>query len=686
MKISYRWLREWVKIDITPDDLAEKLTMCGLEVEDIQQIEQNGVQDTILDLGITANRGDCLGMLGIAREVSRLVNKEINIPQISFKESGIPVSQDIDIQIEDTKNCLRYTGRIIKNIKPGKSPLWLKQRLEAIGLRSINNIVDVTNYVLWEWGQPLHAFDLDKLEGNKIIVRGCQSGEDIKTLDGISRTLKADTLVIADKVKPVAIAGIMGGANSEVNPDTRNVLLECAYFNPSKVRISARQMALSTDSSYRFERGVDISQLPNALNRAAQLICEIAGGEISQSMIDEYPNLQNEVEVSVRFERVNKILGTSLTAASIIQIIKGLQFVILDNGNRGLKLRIPAYRNDIKREIDIIEEIARCYGYANITADTPSGCASNNPVNTLPKTEDMVRNILTSCGFWEAINFSFTNQKYYCKLNTNKNRGLKLKNPLSQDQQLLRNSLIPGLLENINTNLSYQQEDVSLFEIGTVYEPAGMDKLPQEKRLIAGVVSGKTGFPFWNEPAVKSDFYHIKGVVETLLAGFGIEDALFAPAEISFLETGAKISIGQDDLGFLGKLKRDTADDLDLAQTVYLFEIDLLSILAHAPSQKKFKPLCRFPAITRDMALVVAEDISAQDIKNTIWSVHQPHLKQVGVFDVYRGSKVDDGCKSIALSLHYQSYEKTLTEEEINNDWQKLLDELKHKLGANLRR
>ncbi len=689
MKVSYNWLAEWVKLDISPQELADKLTMSGLEIEEVESISRAGVNDTILDVAVTANRGDCLGMLGMAREVGLLTNSKVQLPRISLTETGPDITELFKVKIEDAAACPRYTARLLRNVKIGPSPKWLVDKLNALGLRSINNVVDVTNYVLLEWGQPLHAFDLDLLAENRIIVRRATQNESFTTLDGLSRKLDTDMLLIADSEKAVALAGVMGGENTEVTDTTQNILLECAYFNPGSIRRTSRQLGLSTDSSYRFERGVDISALPQAIDRAAQLIQQLAGAEIARGLIDEYPNPIPAAKVQLRFERVNRVLGTKLSSSQIINIINRLEFTVLKQQAQALQLEIPGYRSDITREIDVIEEIARIYGYHNITQTTPKGCIGNNPINRLHELENRASDILIGCGFWEAINFSFTNEKVYYKINM-ASKGLKLKNPLNQEQQLLRTSLTPSLLENLSTNIKYQQPDVCIFELSSVYESAGLDKSRtdsvQERQLIAGAMTGKRQNSFWGEHQLEIGFYDLKGVVETLLAGFGIAGVRFSPHRISFLQPGVQVQVAGEYLGFLGQLDKDIGAELDLGQAVFLFELDFMSLVKHIPAKKVFEPLCRYPAIVRDMALVISDDVSARQVEDVIWESCQPCLREIRLFDVYRGEPLDEGYKSLGFSLTYQSNERTLTEEEVNLSCEQVVAELRQKIGATLRR
>ncbi len=679
MKISYNWLKEWVDLSISTQELADKLTMAGLEIEDALPLDD----DVILDLSITPNRGDCLGMLGIAREVAQLTGSSLKLSKFELKEAASETKKCVKVKLDDSKACPRYTARVIKNVSIGPSPGWLVKRLAALGIRSVNNVVDVTNYVLLERGHPLHAFDLDRISDSTIIVRSAANKEKFTTLDGIERTLSQDMLLIADTQKAVALAGVMGGANTEVTPYTRNVLLECAYFNPSIIRRTSRRLGLSTDSSYRFERGVDPLGLPRAIDRAAWLIKELAGGDIMRGMIDEYPQPIKPATVNLRPARVNRILGTNLDPRQITGIIERLGLTIRKRQNEELKLEIPSYRSDITREIDVIEEIARIYGYQNIPQTAPKSCVANNPVNELYELENKARNILVGCGFWEAINFSFTNEKICYKLHM-KNRGLKLKNPLNQEQQLLRTSLIPSLLENVSTNIKRQQVDVCIFELSTVYEKAVAGESAVEKRLISGAMTGKRQTPFWGERPAEIDYYDVKGTVEALLTGFGIEGARFSPIELSFLQPG--VQVAEERVGVLGRLAEGIGLKLDLEQAVYVFELDFMSMLEHVPGKKAFEPLCRYPAVMRDIALVISEDITAREVEDVIRDSRQPHLRWVKLFDVYRGAPLDKGYKSLAFSLSYQSDEKTLTEEEINSDWAQLVDELGQKLGATLRK
>lgn len=683
MKLSYQWLKDYVDYDLTPAELAHQLTMLGLEVE---AIEKEG-EDTVLELSVTPNRGDCLSYIGIAREIAMLTDSELRLPM-----EGSPAlnthplaSQSWEVNIEDPGLCPRYSACIIKGVKIAPSPNWLVERLEHAGIRALNNIVDITNYILLEWGQPLHAFDLNLISGNKIIIRKAKHREPFTTLDGKEYELDDKMLVISDREKAVALGGVMGGLNSEVTPETQDILLECAYFNPIPIRYTSRKLGITTESSYRFERGTDGSNLLNPLKHAINLIQKLAGGTPQEPIIDSYPVPLPQPEIFLRFERVNQILGTNLTPQEIKKLIKRMFFNITDERVNGINVQILSARQEISREIDLIEEIARLYGYEDIPTTTPKGILPGQAPDHSRSKMDNIRYFLTSCGLFEAINFSFTSRAFCSKLKSDAGE-LNLDNPLNQDTGTLRTTLLPGLLQNILHNLNHQVLDIKLFEVGHCFWSA-KGKLPNERNFLAIALTGKRNKTSWDVSPEAIDFFDLKGIIESLLEYLGLSNWQWERNEAVYLHPGqsARLIINGTIIGSGGKLHPEKEKEFDLQQPVFLWEMDMELLLQYLPKAEKVVSLPKYPATFRDLAVVVDHSVAADQVKEVITETAGKFLKDIQLFDVYSGKQVAKGKKSLAFSLTYQSDESTFEEERINLLQEEIIQTLRQKLGAELR-
>ncbi len=683
MKASYNWLKKFVGFNLPPDKLAHTLTMAGLEVEAIEQVEG----DTIFDIGITPNRPDCLSIRGIAREISAVLEipfKDISA-RIEMEEGDGPV-----VEIENPGLCPRYSSRIITGVKTGPSPDWLSKRLESCGIRATSNIVDITNYVMLEVGQPMHAFDLDRLAGAKIAVRQAGGVNRFRTLDGEERDLPEETLLIWDAEKPVAIAGVMGGRDTEVSESTHNILLESAYFNPSSVRKTSRSLGLSTESSYRFERGVDIEAVTLALDRAAQMIAETAGGRITK-ITDRYPGAFEPKKISVSFEKISSVIGVDISGSFVEKTLRNLGFRAEREGE-GIAAIPPAYRNDIERDVDIIEEVARLYGYDNIPSTMPTMQMSSPPEHKTQELIKILKNSMVKSGFSEVINFSFMNPDTLEKLNLpsgDRRRDIiHIKNPLRKEESAMRTTLIPALLNNVGMNLNRGEKMLRFFEVSRVFLLSG-GKLPDEITQFAAVYHKDMTASIWQD--THDGFYDLKGAVENLFMELKIKEYSFqrgtAPVE-PYLHPGksCSITVTSQKTGALGSLHPGVAAAFDIKGDVIILEIhDIEKIRAAVPARITYAPLPRYPYVERDIAIIVSRDITVAQAEKIIRGIDSDIIESVALFDIYTGKPIPDDKKSLAFSIRYRSAVKTLTDSEVDAVHSSILKSLEAELKAELR-
>jgi len=649
-------------------------------------IDELGLSDVIFEINVTPNRPDCLSVVGIAREVAAILGTELNFPDFTIPESDEDINRLAEVELLDSQKCPRYSCRVINNVSIGPSPAWLRARLESSGIRSINNVVDVTNYVLLELGQPLHAFDYDLIEERKIVVRAAGDGEIIKTLDGAERKLTRDDLLICDGKRPVALAGVMGGANTEVSESTKNILLESAYFDPSTVRKTSKKTGLKSESSYRFERGVDPNGVTRALDRTAALIAELSGGSVARGRIDEYPVRIEPASVNLSLSRVNSILGTGIDAGEIERISKGLGFEKAAESDGKITFRIPTWRVDVTREIDVIEEVARLHGYGSVPVTLPPVIMKSETVDPAKKVERRFREIFISEGFSEAINFSF--EDYELLSLFGKSEALKILNPLSSEGAAMRTSLLPGLIRNAALNLNRQEQNVRLFEIGKIFIPGGEGGLPVEITKLAAAATGRRQPELWDKE--EFDFYDLKSLLDKGLGALSLSGAVKfgRAAEIGFLHPSksAVLSSGDEDCGFIGELHPDLRERLGIPKRLYIAELDLDALTRKfRKTRKTFTPLPKFPSVRRDIALIVDEEMPASIILEEITKLDSKLIEDADVFDVFTGGHVEKGKKSVAVSLHLRAQDKTLTDEEINKVQDKTIKKLQLALGADLR-
>jgi phenylalanyl-tRNA synthetase beta chain len=650
------------------------------------------LEDWILDINITPNRSDCLCVLGIAREVAALTGKSLRFPVDKKAEKDPSADRLTSVTLERTDLCPRYVAKLILGVRIGPSPFWMRRRLEACGVRAISNIVDVTNYVMLEMGQPLHAFDFHRLEEKRIVVRTAAPGFTFTTLDGTGRKMPKDALMICDGKKPVALAGIMGGLNSEIEEDTSDILLESAYFDPMGIRRTSKQLGLSTEASIRFERGIDPNGSLRAAERAADLMAALTGGAVSRGAVDAYPKKIEPLQIPLRVSRVNQILGTSINSKEIQSHLKNLQLEVRENGADSFRVTAPTYRVDLTREIDLIEEVARLHGFHRVPVTLPSGRVSPEKKTPMQVGVERARDLLSGFGFREVITYSFISPQVLLDLrispNDRKARGLRIQNPLSEDQAVMRTTLVPGLLHTVRSNLHRQNLDLKLFELGRVFFPRGPEDQPEEVEFLGGILSGLRDEESWAKPPAQCDFFDLKGTVEGLFEGMGVAEVQFLPNDqIPFLHPGkaCRVCVRGEDIGILGQVNPAVGERFDLKEKVFLFELDFQKVVCRMTERRTFTPLPRYPAVTRDLAVVVDEPVAAGDILQTLWKAGGGWIKEIRLFDLYRGNPVPSGRKSLAFRLVYQKEDRTLTDREVNEFHQQLVERLAREYKGALR-
>ncbi|MFZ2642382.1 MAG: phenylalanine--tRNA ligase subunit beta [Verrucomicrobiia bacterium] len=797
MKISYNWLKQYVEFDWSPQQLAERLTMCGIEVEGIEQIgasfdkivvaqilssdkhpnadrlsvcrvtdgaterqivcgaknykvgdkvplalpgavlpgdfkikvgklrgvESQGMMcsekelgiaedaegllildpatrlgapiaevlgggDTVYDLEITPNRPDLLSIIGIAREVSALTGNLIKLPDTNFIEDGEPVDTLAKVRVEAPDLCPRYAARVVRGVKIGPSPAWLKTLLEKLGIRSINNVVDVTNFVLLESGHPLHAFDYNLLAGHEIVVRRAQAGEHLMTLDDKDRVLDEQMLVIADAQKGVALAGIMGGRQSEISDGTVDVLLESAYFVPTNIRKTSKRVGLSSESSYRFERGADVGVCDWASRRAIALIQQLAGGKVARGVIDTLAKPVELRRIACRFSRVNQLIGVAVPVDAVKRALTNLGLAIASESADRIEVTVPTFRVDLQREVDLIEEVGRIHGLDKIPSVASRAEPAISKFDVAYDRLRLVRQILNGVGYEEAVNQTPTAPATAALTQLPAELVLvKLQNPLNEDLSILRPSLLPGLLQNLRTNVARQTLDVRLFEIGRVF--AARNGKPQEQRSLALAATGGRTPNAWESAALsaKADYYDLKGAVEALLARLKVAAVEFVPqqAPAGVFAQSALVKAGGKTLGEIGMLQEKLGREFDLREPVALAELDLDEVLAAARWTKAYRPLPQHPSVQRDVALVVDAATTHEQVMAVFARSRKNLVASVRLFDIFSGKTIPSGKKSMAYSLTYQAPDRTLTDTEVNKTHDEIVAKLKTELQCEVR-
>ena len=713
MRILLSWLRDFVDVDVSTDELADALTTHGFEVSAVESVSTSVAgdkPDAVLDLEITTNRPDCLNVLGIAREVSTIYDSELRTSEINVSEEPVTNTGDdtldLDVSIESPDLCLRYAGAVV-DVTVGPSPGWLAARLSSAGVRPVNNIVDITNYVMLEMGQPMHAFDLECLKNGVIKVRLAKNDELIRTLDGQEHRLSPDTLVIADADRPQAIAGIMGGADSEVSSSSRSVVLESAYFQPTSVRRTSKRLALSTEASYRFERGGDVEAPVAAMRRALTLFHETGAGKLRGSVVDNYPQPHSLKEsILLRHTRISKILGVNISSTFVEATLKRLDFALepaakdqavsgsAEATRVGLMWHVvaPSRRVDVSQEIDLIEEVARHYGYDRLPSTFPPVMQAPLQLSPWHKQQRLLRQVLTAGGCSEAITYSFTDRTAALPFVDDESDLVDIANPLSEKYTVLRPSLIPGLLDSLIHNRRRERRDIRLFEIGKRFRQS-----TGETSGAAIIITGAGTADHWSTKDRLVDLFDIKGIVERLCKALGIAPR-FETIDSSIFVSGraARVSaLSPDDtkpvpLGIFGQLKPNLAATRGLPESVeeiYVAELDLAVVTSVAidPNQLQATSIPRHPSVIRDLALIIEDSLPAATVRETIENTAPDTLVNIREFDRYRGKGVPDGCVSLALRLTFQAAERTLTDVEVQTAIDTVVEALKTRHHATLR-
>nr|HID60047.1 phenylalanine--tRNA ligase subunit beta [Desulfobacterales bacterium] len=650
------------------------------------------LSDTVIEFDLTPNRPDCLSIIGVAREIAAIQKTRLKRPKVRLSEAKESIQGFTSVTIEDPVLCPRYAARILTDVHVTPSPFWLKDRLLSVGLRPINNLVDVTNFVLMETGQPLHAFDLDRLIENRIVVRRAQDGERFVTLDGVERILDSETLMICDGKRSVALAGIMGGLNSEIVAGTTRVLIESAYFNPSGIRKTAKRLGLSTEASYRFERGVDPEGVIFALNRAAQLMRQVGGGTVIHGLIDEYPRPVTKKIIYLDVKQTNRLLGTQLDRDEIADLLKAIELDVTVIDEERIRVVPPSFRVDLERPVDLIEEVARIWGYNRIPTTHPINLARGKRLNKRLRVRERLRELMVGCGFREVITYSFISADSCDQLSLSpedsRRRLVHIRNPLTEDQRVMRTSLIPGLLYAVSRNIKQGNTDLRFFELGNTFFYTRSDQLPEEIEMICGIWTGNRYDKSWCYKDIQADFYDIKGVVENLCQGMNIPGVHFSSLtgnHFPYFRHGyaAEISCGSSRVGALGEISHDVLKNFALKDPVFAFDINLEILLDCIPDEKKAKRLSRFPGVNRDTSLILDKDIEAQAIISFIDGLHEELLEKLYIFDMY---PLADDKKSLGFRITYRSFERSLTDEEVNRIHKRIVQKVVDHFHAELPR
>ncbi len=653
---------------ILPDD-----TEIGRDIRDIF-----GMNETVVEFEITSNRPDCFSIIGLARETAASFNKKFTVPEVKFSENGENIADTVSVEVLDKDKCKRYCARMVKNVKIGPSPSWMQERLRACGVRPINNIVDITNYVLLEYGQPMHAFDLRDLADNKIIVRRAEDGEVIKTLDEQDRTLTADDLVIADGKRAVAVAGVMGGFNSEVKDDTTTVVFESATFDDASVRLTAQRVGLRTEASSRYEKGLDYNNTVPAVERACQLVEQLGCGENVGGMIDVMGNVKDMETLPFRPDKINAFLGTDIPTEDMVKIFNALEIKV---DTDSMTVTPPSFRPDLEGEADIAEEVARFYGYDKIPVTLLSGEATCGRKTDRQKAQDEVCGALTSQGMYEIYTYTFTSPSVFDKLNipldSDLRNTVKITNPLGEDTSVMRTTTIASMLDILSRNYNYRNASAKLFEVGKVFVPSQNNELPDEMiKITLGIYGGKT------------DFYDIKGICESLFRKLHADNVRYeAVSDNPTFHPGrcARITAGGKTLGIIGEIHPAVSRKYGLETPVYIGELDFESVFLNSRTDIKFKELPKYPAVTRDIAMLVDKNVPVADIEEIIRKASGKLLESVQLFDVYEGEQIPEGKKSVAYSAVYRASDRSLTGEEVQKAFDKTVRSLEHRIGAQLR-
>lgn len=671
-------------IFILPSD-----TPVGIPAKDVL-----GLNDVVLEFELTANRADCFSVFGLVREIAAITGNKPHFPEIKVNEDDNTKLNDIfSVEIADPDLCSRFSTRMLKNVKIGPSPEWMQQRLEGAGIRSINNVVDVTNFVMIELGHPMHAYDYDKITGKKLIARRAIEGEELHTLDDTSRKAKGEMLVIADSEKAAGLAGIMGGFETEITDTTTTVVLESADFYGPCIRRTARACGLSSEASGRFERGVDSETTIKALDRAAQLLQEMGACTVCEGIVDVYPNPKQANYVTFTPEQINNHLGTNIAKDVMLNIITSVGFDVTKDENDEITVKVPSWRNDVTCMADISEEIARLHGFDKIKSTLPNGVSMQGTQSAKQTFIDKVKSSLSSQGLYETISFALTNEETFNKLNIPQDSPLRkavpIMNPLSDEYPLVRTTLLSSIFDNLARNLARKNDDVALFEVGSVFFPKALPvtELPDEVVKIAGAITGRRNAQGWNQTNDMVDFYDAKGIIEELFANLRVTRYTVEAGTHYAMHPGktALFKKGRDVIATVGEVHPAVLSAYGITKPVYIFELDATTVMKYMAKDLKYKALPKYPATSRDLAMLVDIDVNAADIEKAMTKAAGQNLTQITLFDVYTGKQVEEGKKSLAFSLTFQSNDKTLTDAEIDPAIEKIVAKLQKDFNANLR-
>lgn len=679
MRISLNWLKDFIELDLSISRLIETLNTIGLLVDSWE--EKKG--DIILELETYANRPDTLGHMGVARELAVALDlplKEQDWPLIELDERS---SDNIDIEIYDADLCPRYCGIVVKGVRVGPSPQWLTEKIEAMGLVPINNVVDVSNYVLFATSQPIHMFDLAKLAGHTIIVRKAKKGEVFRSLEGEDVPLNPQMLVIADGQKPVALAGVMGGENSAVSERTQDVLIESAHFNPVSIRKTGKQTGLQTDACYRFERGSDITFPPKAAVMAASLLTQF-GGRAAKGIVDVYPKPRKNQTVMLRQRRVCELLGLDIKDDFIIETLRKLEFGV-ETKQRGIwKVQVPFFRIDVEREADLVEEIARFYGYANIPSQFPPLTAMEPPPDPKRKQTQRIRQVLFHYGFDEVVNYSFADPVSEERLQSGR-EAITIRNPISKKASLLRTTILGGLLENIAWNTNRGAEGIHIFEVGNVYY--WEDSTCREQMSLGIVTTGYLGLNSWQAPRPQTNFFHLKGACEAILSLLRYEPVVFHPGKHPSFESESALALHLKGkrIGCMGAVRRDICMSYSLKEQVWAAELDLSRLFHKQPKPFQYVPVIRYPKVVRDLSFIADRKVSYQEIKQALEALAIPNLERFDLYDRFAGGSIPKGKVSLSFRFLYHHPQRTLLAEEVDTFQEKIIKILSSKFNFQLR-
>jgi len=686
MLLSYQWLRELTGTQLSPEGIRERLTNVGLAVD---AVEARG-DDFVLDVEVPSNRGDCLSHVGIAREIAVIEKSKVQSPTSKVQNPNGKTSDFTSVTIEDPDLCPRYAARIVRGARIGPSPEWLTKKLESIGQRPINNVADITNYVLHEVGQPLHAFDLVKLEEKRIVVRRARRGETIKTLDGMDRKLDEQMLVIADAKRAVAVAGVMGGEDSEISNTTTDILIESAYFNPASVRRTAKLLGLNTEASHRFERGVDPEGVIRAQERCVALICEVAGGTATEDALDVYPQPCTARAVTLRPARVEAITSLKVETEEILRILMALGFGLKEQDGEALRFTVPSWRHDVAIEEDLVEEVARHTGYDRIQTALPAASSAGEYHSTEVR-KRALRRTLAARGYDEAIGFSFIERtdefELLPSLGSAADASVVLTNPIVEEASQMRQTLLPGLLKSVQHNINHGNRNVCLFELGRVFAALQQEELPTEREAISVVATGGLMLADRAQPKRELDFYDLKGALEAGIEAMNLPPLNFEASELKHLRPGqsALIRSGDNPIGSIGRLSESVAGEYKVRQPVFVAEIDLTALLESPELPVLYSPLPRFPAIVRDVSLLVARTLTVTELIRAVSGQQPRHFVKAEFVGTYEGEGIPDDKRSVTIRIEYRADDRTLRDEEVDEIHWPVVETLKQKFDAEIR-